>query len=101
MIDESDEDENADDSIRVECEFDSNIMNEGFKCPSRIRIGSGSQDCSIPEAYNSVGVTVSIEPSFTITRRSEDFVEPEERVLCFDRREDFVKVKKLETVVKC
>jgi hypothetical protein len=79
MIDLSDDHENADDSIRVKCEFDSNTidfsafsMTYGRSDRGRFRkiIEFGIQTARIFVLGSSQSVTVFIEPHFTTIRRS-------------------------------
>jgi hypothetical protein len=69
-IDWSDENENAEDSIRVKCEFDSKTIILTCQWSFTITIESGIQNRSIAKGENAVSETILIEPSFTIIRRS-------------------------------
>jgi hypothetical protein len=97
-IDWSDENENAYDSIRVNREFDSKIMNWSFLYPLRITIEFGIQEREISGRFQGDAVTVLTEPSSTTTRRCKNCVEFEKPILCFDWREDNMKVKWFESV---
>jgi hypothetical protein len=81
-IDGSDEDENANDSIRVKCEFNSYIIDLSdidslpkpsssvCRCQFRKVIESGIQRRRISVLLSTQCVTVLIEPPLTATRRS-------------------------------
>jgi hypothetical protein len=92
-IDWSDEYENAFDSIRAKREFDSKTIHPSLQAPFRKTIEDGIQVRRISEMPSSETVTVSTEPRFTTTRRSEKYAESEAPILGLDPRKCNMKVK--------
>jgi hypothetical protein len=98
-IDSSDEHENASDSIRVKCEFDSKTIHSSLQAPFRKTIEDGIQTRRTLETPSSETVTVSIEPRLTAIRRSEKSVESEPSIPGLDPRECNMKVKRFQRIV--
>jgi hypothetical protein len=69
-IDWSDEDDNAWDSIRVKCEFNSKTIDIRLWLRFKSTIEFGTQNRKISKLFCLESVTVFINPSLTTTRRS-------------------------------